>query len=94
MDCHRRELINGALSRDLMLSLILYTGCDCSHELCTSQRSGDYDKWKWFDYCLWNAIHLLSIKEIGTFAVHSGLNGVKLDKKIVSNGYFVTYIST
>eukprot|EP01084_Bolivina_argentea_P304097 525120_1 len=77
-----------------MLSLILYTGCDCNYDLCSSQRNEDYDKWKWFDYCLWNAIYKLSERESGSFNVYSGLNKVKLNKKSIKNGYFVTYVST
>ena len=33
-------------------------------------------------------------KEVGAFSVYSGLGGVKMDRKTVSNGYFVTYVST
>ena len=44
--------------------------------------------------CLWDAIFALSISEIGSFAVFSGLHSVKLDRKSVDNGYFVTYVST
>ena len=36
----------------------------------------------------------LSRKEIGSFPVFSGLSGVKLNKRTVDNGYFVTYVST
>ena len=32
--------------------------------------------------------------EKGSFTVYSGLNNVKLDKKSVRGGYFVTYVST
>ena len=31
--------------RDKMLALVLYTGCDCNYDLCSSQRNGDYNKW-------------------------------------------------
>ena len=71
----------------------LYLGCECSYDLCSSQRSGDYDKWKWFDYCLYEAITRLSLKERGRYPVYSGLNGVKLDTKVVTRGFFVTYVS-
>ena len=72
----------------------IYAGCDCNYDLCKSQRNGDYHKWKWFDYCLWNAIRKLSRKEKGKYPVYSGLNGVKMDKRCVTSGYFVTYVST
>ena len=71
-----------------------YLGCDCNYDLCASQRNGDYHKWKWFDYCLWNAIKELSVREKGQYPVYSGLNGVKLESKTVASGYFVTYVST
>ena len=72
----------------------MYAGCDCNYDLCKSQRNGDYGKWKWFDFCLYHAIYDLSLKETGDFPVYSGLNGVKLDEKIVKSGYFVTFVST
>ena len=72
----------------------MYIGCDCNYDLCASQRNGDYSKWKWFDYCLYHAIWALSNKEDGAFPVYSGINAVKLDKKSVEKGYFVTYVST
>eukprot|EP00484_Ammonia_sp_Unknown_P026388 CAMPEP_0197025842 /NCGR_PEP_ID=MMETSP1384-20130603/6059_1 /TAXON_ID=29189 /ORGANISM="Ammonia sp." /LENGTH=180 /DNA_ID=CAMNT_0042454419 /DNA_START=1 /DNA_END=543 /DNA_ORIENTATION=- len=77
-----------------MLALILYTGCECNYDLCASQRSGDYRKWKWFDYCLYFAITELSMLEEGEFSVFSGLNGVKLNKKEIECGFFKTYVST
>ena len=61
--------------------------------MCVSQRSGNYDKWKIFDICLYKAIEALSAKECGSFTVFSGLSNVKLDKKLVKNGYFKTYVS-
>ena len=62
--------------------------------MCASQRNGDYLKWKWFDKCLYKAIVGLSHLEQGRFGVYSGLSGVKMDQKIVSRGFFVTYVST
>ena len=44
--------------------------------------------------CLYNAILAVSKRERGRYPVYSGLNGVKLDTKVVSNGFFVTYVST
>ena len=51
--------------------------------MCVSQRSGNYDKWKIFDICLYKAIEALSAKESGSFTVFSGFK----------NGYFKTYVS-
>eukprot|EP01084_Bolivina_argentea_P252193 423250_1 len=59
MKSNRHKLMASPLNMAEMLSLILYTGCDCNYDLCSSQRNEDYDKWKWFDYCLWNAIYKL-----------------------------------
>eukprot|EP01083_Nonionella_stella_P045837 122868_1 len=56
MNSHRHKQMGKPLTRDLMLSLILYTGCECNFDLCASQRHDDYNKWKWFDYCLYEAI--------------------------------------
>eukprot|EP01084_Bolivina_argentea_P271284 461549_1 len=94
MECIRHKAMNKPLDRAQMLSLILYTGCDCNYGLCASQRNGNYNTWKWFDYCLYKAIKNLSICESGSFSVFSGLNGVQLDCKHVESGYFVTYVST
>ena len=73
---------------------MMYSGCECNYDLCASQRNGDYYKWKFFDYCLYNAIKKLSQKEKGRYPVYSGLSGVKMDKKIVQSGHFVTYVSS
>eukprot|EP01083_Nonionella_stella_P011236 31934_1 len=94
MNHTRHKQIRLPLRRDEMLALILYTGCDCNYDLCEQQRNGNYIKWKWFDYCLFGAIRKLSHKESGEFVVYSGLNGVKMNKKSVRSGYFVTYTST
>ena len=94
MNCERHLAMNSPLNRGNMLALILYTGCDCNYDLCSSQRNGDYDKWKWFDYCLYGGIKKLSLEEEGRYEVYSGLRGVQMDTKVVTNGYFVTYVST
>ena len=44
--------------------------------------------------CLYWAIRKLSYREKGKYRVYSGLNGVQMDTKVVSSGYFVTYVST
>ena len=69
-------------------------GCDCNYDLCASQRSGDYTKWKWFDMLLFSAIDTLSEVEVGSFTVYTGLKGVKLDSANVKSGYWNTYVST
>eukprot|EP01083_Nonionella_stella_P084648 234370_1 len=77
-----------------VLALLLYTGCHCNHDLCLSQRNGDYQKWKIFDWCLNGAIHRLSTYERGSFRVYSGVCGVKLDRKQISLGFLPTFTST
>eukprot|EP01084_Bolivina_argentea_P299450 516174_1 len=77
-----------------MLALILYTGCYCNYELCRTQRNGDYVTWKWFDKCLWDAISKLNKAENGSYKTYSGLSRVKLNKKQMTNCFFVTYTST
>ena len=69
-------------------------GCECNYDLCSSQRNGDYKKWKIFDRCLYDAIKALSSRETGSFPVYSGLNGVKMESINLDYGYFVTYVST
>eukprot|EP01084_Bolivina_argentea_P203236 347148_1 len=94
MNDRRHKLRGKVLNKAEMLSLILYTGCECNYDFCKTQRSGNYNKWKWFDYCLYQAIYKLSVVECGSFSVFTGLNKVKLDKRTIKRAYFVTYVST
>ena len=93
MNCFQHLEIGKPLNRGYILALILYTGCDCTYDLCSTQRNGNYLKWKWFDYNLYFAIQTLSDRETGHFHVFSGLHNVKLNKKQILNGYFATYLS-
>ena len=68
---------------NLQFAFVVTSGCDCNFDLCSSQRNADYGKWKWFDYCLYKAIEALSFREKGSFPVYSGLNAVKMDKKMI-----------
>eukprot|EP01084_Bolivina_argentea_P273483 465871_1 len=91
---HKRHKAMGSpLRKHHMLALFLYTSCECNYDLCNSQRSSDYAKWKWFDYCLYSAISELSQKEIGSYNVYSGLHKVKANKKQLHDSYLVTYTS-
>eukprot|EP01084_Bolivina_argentea_P202728 346325_1 len=90
----RHKTVGKPLNRAEMLALILYTGAECNYDLCKSQRNGDYNKWKWFDYCLFDAIYKLSVGECGNFSVYSGLSEVQLNTNFARNCYFVTYFST
>eukprot|EP01083_Nonionella_stella_P086690 240982_1 len=90
----RHKQLGSPLDKAGMLALILYTSCDCNYDLCSSQRNGNYIKWKCFDYSLHIAIKLLHEKEHGSYKLYSGLNHVKLDKKEIECGYFVTYVSS
>eukprot|EP01083_Nonionella_stella_P096565 271503_1 len=94
IQCDRHKSMDCPLNRGEMLSFILYTGCDCNYDLCGSQRKGDYEKWTWFDHCLYNGITKLSAKESGSFDVYTGLHGVKLNRKSVDKAWFITYVST
>eukprot|EP01084_Bolivina_argentea_P005387 10166_1 len=89
----RHRQIGSPLNRAEMLSLILYTGCDCNYDLCSTQRAGNYMKWKWFDRTLHWAIRHLNKHEFGDYKIYSGLNNVKLNQNKLS-GSFPTYIST
>lgn len=86
-------LVHSQICKSLEILYAIYIGCDCNYDLCAAQRSGEYHKWKWFDYCLYWGIDKLSFKEKGEFKVYTGLSGVKLREKM-SSGYFVTYVST
>ena len=88
--------------RNLMLSLIMYTSCDCNYDLCKCQRNGNYDKWRIFDDNLYRAIYSFHIMEDylqhdckHDFIIYSGLNKVQLrNKKGINFFYFPTYVST
>eukprot|EP01084_Bolivina_argentea_P216131 367194_1 len=90
----RHKQMNWPLRHDHILALLLYTGCDCNYDLCSEQRKGNYEKWKWFDFILYEAIEFLSECEVASYKLYSGLSKVKLDKKEVRDGCFRTYVST
>lgn len=90
----QHRTMGSPLRTDHMLALVLYTSCDSNYDLCKHQRTGNYTKWCWFDYCLFEAITKLSRKETGSYKLYTGLSGVKIDKKEMSNVYFPTYVST
>eukprot|EP01084_Bolivina_argentea_P041254 76118_1 len=94
LNCVRHKQMGSSLNKSEMLSIVLYTGSDANYDLCQKQRNGDYETWKWFDYCLYNAIHKLSKREYGEYKIYTGLKNVKLDKKYIECGYFTTYVST
>ena len=90
--------------RSKMLSLLLYTGCECNYDLCKHQRNGNYEKWHEFDDHLHSAISDLHwfesysdrSKQLSfSFHLYSGLNNVQLkNKKKIDLFYFNTYVST
>eukprot|EP01083_Nonionella_stella_P184272 668481_1 len=90
----RHQQMGCPLNRGELLALILYTGCDCNYDLCSSQRQGDYKKWKWFDCCLFQGIKKLGFREQGMYKLYSGLSGVKVNQKDVISGYFPTFTSS
>eukprot|EP01084_Bolivina_argentea_P188668 324719_1 len=97
MNCKKHKMMGMPLNCGEMLSLLLYTGCSCNMDLCKSQREGDYNKWKWFDKILFEAITKLALRQTGQFPVYSGLHQIKFNKKEIKDfecGYFVTYVST
>eukprot|EP01084_Bolivina_argentea_P010031 18710_1 len=94
LNCMRHRLMGKPLNRAEMLSLLLYTGGWCNYFLCKSQRDGDYNQWKWLDYCLHNAIHRLSKREHGSYKIYTGLQSTQLSDRFVESGYFKTYVST
>lgn len=92
---HIRHIKMGKpLSRAEMLSIVLYTGCECNYAMCKSQRSGDYRKWIIFDYLLNNAISNLHDHERGEYAVYTGIGNCQIDFKkdikIKECDYFMT----
>eukprot|EP01084_Bolivina_argentea_P152503 266026_1 len=92
---HDNKELGSPLTRGQMLALVLYTGCECNYDLCGQQRNGNYDKWKWFDYCLYEGICALQLREAGSsFPVYSGICNVQMNHKCMKRGYFTTYVST
>ncbi len=57
------------------------------------QRNGNYEKWKYFDMCLANAINRLSRHEMFSYPLFSGLEKVLFKENEVREGYFATYLS-
>eukprot|EP01084_Bolivina_argentea_P015318 28634_1 len=71
--CNRHRQMGSPLNRGEMLSILLYTGGESNWDLCKTQREGCYDKWVWFDYCLYNAIKKLGLREWGSYTLWSGV---------------------
>ena len=94
LKCLRHKQMGYPLNRSEMLSIILYTAGESNYNLCSSQRSGNYLKWKYFDLCLYSAINKLSKREYGSYKIYIGLKDTKLDCKYIASGYFKTYVST
>lgn len=46
-----------APQNDAGLAVVLYTGCDCTYDMCAAERDRDFDKWKWFSLLLDEATH-------------------------------------
>ncbi|MCP5010931.1 MAG: hypothetical protein GY942_13200, partial [Aestuariibacter sp.] len=82
------------LNRGEMLSIVIYTGCSATYDLCKTQNNGDYKKWKFLDKCLNYAISYLSQFERFEFPLFCGLRDVKMERKIIKKGYFSSYLST
>ena len=94
LQCNRHKLMGSPLNKAEMLAVILYTDSDINYDLSKQQCNADYSKWKWFDYCLFNAIYKLSQREYGSYKVYTGLHDVELNDNERKCGYFKTYLST
>eukprot|EP01084_Bolivina_argentea_P133093 234870_1 len=95
---HKRHIAMGSpLNKPLMLAVILYTGCDCNYDLCSSQRNNNYKKWVILDYCLQKAVETLSEAEYGYFPVYTGVGNAMMEwkgKDIEQWGALCTFTST
>eukprot|EP01084_Bolivina_argentea_P285381 489370_1 len=93
---HPRHIaMKSPLNKPLMLSIILYTGCQCNYDLCAAQRNGNFKKWVIFDYCLSCALTKLKNAEYGEYPVYTGVGNVMIDfKKKQSSGFLSTFTST
>merc|ERR1712039_632075 len=65
-----------------LLALVLYTGCDCNYDLTTCLLSGNYEKWRVFDFTLSTAIGILSWhSRSNEVPLYTGLENIYVDKK-------------
>ena len=64
------------LNKAQMLSIILYTGCECNRYLSEADRAGEWDKWPVFGRILTEAVTRLRYREYGEYPVYCGLRGV------------------
>lgn len=64
------------LNKAKMLSIVLYTGCECNWYLSEATRTGEWDKWPVFERILSGAIRRLSYREYGEYPVYCGIKGV------------------
>ena len=54
MNDYNHLMMDKPLNRGEILSLILLTyDSNCYYDLCLSQRNESFNKWIWFDYCLY-----------------------------------------
>ncbi|ETO12230.1 hypothetical protein RFI_25149, partial [Reticulomyxa filosa] len=96
--CKEHEQMNFPLQPYHICALLLYCGRSCNVEFGRDQLQRKYKKWKWLDWCLSEAIELLSKyekKQDCDFYLYCGLNEVRLqDVSAIKEGYFINYIST
>eukprot|EP00483_Globobulimina_turgida_P008805 UN08823 len=71
-DCFRHQSMNKPLNKTEILALFLYTNCECAYDLSQCQRNGNYKKWVFFDYHLFQAIYKLNNAETGKYPLYSG----------------------
>jgi len=70
-----------------LLALVLYTGCDCNYDLTTCLLSGNYDKWRVFDFALSTAIGILSWhSRCNEVPLYTGLENIYVDEKFCIKG--------
>lgn len=83
MDHRQHKKMGYPLQEYEMLSIILYTRCDCNYDMTRSQLENDFDKWVVFDFCLASAIDTLSIHEnyANSTNIYSGGCGIQIDEK-------------
>lgn len=82
---HPRHLaMRSPLTYEMMLSIILYTGCDCYSDLRQCQREGDFEKWRCFSTSLSSAINLLARSDSVPLPseLFHGLANVKMDENL------------
>eukprot|EP00484_Ammonia_sp_Unknown_P030420 CAMPEP_0197037880 /NCGR_PEP_ID=MMETSP1384-20130603/14985_1 /TAXON_ID=29189 /ORGANISM="Ammonia sp." /LENGTH=604 /DNA_ID=CAMNT_0042468257 /DNA_START=58 /DNA_END=1872 /DNA_ORIENTATION=+ len=78
-----------------MLAMMLYcNGSQCVYDMIDTQLLGNYEKWKWLDKSLFDAIGKLAYAQYGSYKIYASIDGKKYTQKdiVFKRGYIASYL--